>query len=152
MACNKEKLTTAIIERAKFAAEVVPGMPVEGETSVENWLIANQGDLEEWPFFATIACTFLALEGVESGCGDLDFRELTASVKDRLRGWDERASQAFYELADFVITSEENGVDFVSSSGLWVVWQVMKDTPPVEDVKLGYRVGALFSATLTCTS
>ncbi|MFO7606029.1 MAG: hypothetical protein R6W72_07005 [Desulfurivibrionaceae bacterium] len=148
MSCNKEKISTEIVERAKWAAEAVPGLVVEGETSVGNWLLANQGDLGDWPLFATIACAFLALEGQGACRGDGDFRELTAAVKDRLGQWDERAPQPFYELADFVITSEGNGVDFVSATGLWVVWKVMEDTPTPDNVKRGYRVGHLFNAAL----
>jgi len=145
----KEKTATEILERAKFVASAVAVMSMEDDNSVENWLAARHGDLLEWPFFATVACAFLALEAEESSFEGDDFRELAAEIKNCLRDWDAKGPEAFYELADFVITSEENGVGFISACGLWVVWKVMRETPNAEDVESGYRIGELFSEALS---
>jgi hypothetical protein len=145
---NKEKRAAEIVERAGLAATAVLTMPVEGETSVESWLVGHQGDIGGWHFFATVACAFLALENQGNRAADDDFRQLTGLVADRLQKWDENAPGAFYDLASFVVASEKREVGYVSASGLWVIWKVMNDTPTVADLTRGCHVGQFFGTAL----
>jgi hypothetical protein len=139
---NKKRRAAAIVERASFAAATVLTMPVAGETSVESWLVGHQGDIGGWHFFATVATAFLALEGQEErASADDDFRQLAGLVTDRLQSWDDSGPGAFYELAAFVVASEEREVGYVSACGLWVIWNVMTGTPTMADLTRGCNVG-----------
>lgn len=149
MSDNKEEIAAEIIERAKFAGSAVLEMVVEGDATLVDWLAAKHCAQDKWSFFATIACAFLALEDFDSRFEHDEFRELAGFLKNHLEEWDDKAGEAFFELADFVITSEESGVNFVSASGLWVIWNVMKDNPQPEEVELGYKVGQLFEKALS---
>jgi hypothetical protein len=147
MLFNK-KTADEIVIRSGLAAAIVLEMFVEGETSVKEWLAAEPGDIGRWPFYATVACTFLALEKQGEPFSDEDFRQFAVLVNESLYEWDDNATEAFYELADFVVTSAENKVGSVAASSLWVIMKVMENNPSVEDLAKAYNVGQYFTMAL----
>ena len=145
---NKKKRTAARIFKSarKTSTEILEdiadnGMPLKEE-------LGAQIDTSKWSFYAIIAAVFLGFQANEAGLSEVDSRELARFVKDYLQKWDHNAPESFYDLADFIITSREKGVDSASATGLWVLIKVKDEMPDHKDMAIAHRIGSLLNRTI----
>ncbi len=140
---TNRKRIDGFFTKASQAASTALQMTLEDGRSFEMWLNA-QGEADNWPMYATVAGVFLNVQEMEKTFEDKPFRKLIVSVGKRLREWDPAAEQAFYDLADFVVTSHARDVDSLSAAGLWLICKAKKGQAAPEDVSIGYRLGQFF--------
>ncbi len=141
---NKKKTAAKIIKRArKTSADILEvrvdnGLPLKEE-------LGSQIDTGKWDFYSTIAGVFLGFQANEAGLSEADSRELAQFVKDLLQRWDQSAPEKFYDLADFIINSREEGVDSVSATGLWVLIKVKEEMPGHKDMAMAHMIGHMLN-------
>jgi hypothetical protein len=138
------KTINEIFDQAVMVAKGSREMPLEGDITVEQWLTSNNYS-NEWETFAGVAAVFLGIQAREKLFSDKNFRKLIGLIGKRFADRGSPAEEAFYDLADFVVNSQENGVDHVSATGLWLLYKVKDNAPEVEDVTVAYSLGQLLN-------
>jgi hypothetical protein len=98
---------------------------------------------EHWDFFVTIA-------GLATGLASYSARysrsQVTAFAGELLRQaalWDSQAASAIADFQQFVNRNVGGGVDAPTAIGLWVVWNIARQTPEDAAVAAAPAIGSL---------
>ena len=142
---NKKKREAAkIFNRAQSASVDILEVKNENGLSLKDEL-GKQIETGKWVFYATIAGVFLGFQGEDAALSEAGSRELAQLVNDLLLRWDKSAPESFYDLADFIITSREKGVDSASAAGLWVLVKVKEEMPGHDEMTMAHNIGHLLN-------
>jgi len=89
--------------------------------------------VHDWDFLITVAGVAVGLQTLFPQVNNKTFRKLYSAVVNQLVEWNPYANASLNNLQRFYNKNRELGFDFVSASGIWVVWNILKRPPSSED-------------------
>ncbi|MBE0597420.1 MAG: hypothetical protein IH614_09135 [Desulfuromonadales bacterium] len=95
---QKKKIAKQMVDTSNLIAISSLNSLIKDDQSIKIWLIRDQADADDWDFFATIACTFLALQTRERDFSGAGFSKLADAAYAYLGEWNKDSPRAMYDL------------------------------------------------------
>lgn len=103
---------------------------------------------DDWDFFMTVAGVGIALQTIGSKPPEKDFHQFAIGLQEHFPKWDHNAAAAFDNLTKFTQKNVSGGVDPITATGLWVLWNVKQDSPTDDEISLAPVIGRFLAENL----
>lgn len=96
---------------------------------------------DDWDFFMTVAGVSIALQTNKYKPSDKDIHQFALGLKKYFPKWNSQAATAFDDLIKFVKKNGADGIDSVTATGLWVLWNLKRELPTDDEMSLAPIIG-----------
>jgi len=102
----------------------------------------------DWDFFMTVAGVAIASQTISSKQPEKDFHQFAVGLQEHFPKWDRNAAAAFNDLTKFTQKNASGGIDSITAAGLWVLWNIKRESPTDDEISMAPVIGRFLAENL----